>query len=154
MSRRAVHSGRSGRWAKNPRRTVSYLTLRDRFAAFQGDDAEHIITAPATRGRRRTPAPDAPTQREPRRCHNCERPVTTDDARSRCHDCTRKGTGADLAHRKEIADAIFSETTRTKLLQRLARGELLPDVCNELDLTPHRVHGYTAYDDIPGASSK
>ncbi|WP_331726376.1 type I-E CRISPR-associated protein Cse1/CasA [Streptomyces sp. NBC_00470] len=143
------------KWGKDPRCMVSYSTLRDRVDALKdGDDPTLILTTPPTRGKRRTraPAPDPSTdphvqaQSEGRHCHHCGTLLPPDGTRSRCADCLLKRSSADFVYRKEIADAIFPESKRTALLERLSRGELLPDVCDDLDLTPNRIHGYAAYD--------
>ncbi|MFE3672372.1 type I-E CRISPR-associated protein Cse1/CasA [Streptomyces goshikiensis] len=135
-------------WAKDPRCQVSYPTLRARAAAMEnGQDAESILTTPASRSRRPALPEPAAVIPAPRAalCKGCGMPVT--GAISRCEECRAKRVTADWLYRKEIAEVIFSPAKRAELLRRLAGGEALADACIELDLTPHRAHGFAAYDD-------
>ncbi|MFE7119374.1 type I-E CRISPR-associated protein Cse1/CasA [Streptomyces sp. NPDC057654] len=139
-------------WAKDPRCQVSYPALRARAAALlESDDAEHIITTPAAHGPRTAlpkPEPTPAVQPPPaKRCVNCGQPRPKDAIHSRCEECRAKRVSQDWLHRKEIAEAIFTEDKRTELLRRLASGESLAEACTALDLTPHRVHGFTNYND-------
>ncbi|MCB5181511.1 type I-E CRISPR-associated protein Cse1/CasA [Streptomyces antimicrobicus] len=145
-------------WAADPRCAVSYPTLRARAAALtDGGSTEDIITTPPTRGPRPTvpspaPAPAAETtSTDPvpsqRRCINCGQPLPHTSAHTRCDDCRAARVGQDWLYRKEIAEAIFPPAKREELLRRLADGQPLADACTALDLTPHRVHGYSAYSD-------
>ncbi|MFD8385214.1 type I-E CRISPR-associated protein Cse1/CasA [Streptomyces sp. NPDC059679] len=147
-------------WVKDPRCPVSYVTLRRRAAALlDGDDATHIITTPGTRGMQPAPitpdpaiAPEPIPAREesparPQRCVNCGRSLSENDYRSRCEKCRTERVSQDWGYRKELAEAIFTIDKRGEVLRRLAAGDELADVCTDLDLTPHRVHGFRAYDD-------
>lgn len=139
-------------WAKDPRCQASYPTLLTRATALlEDDDAEHIITTRAARGPRPatpelepTPAVQCPPAQ---RCENCGQPLPQDATHSRCEDCRAKRVSKDWLRRKEKAEATFHETRRTELLRHLASGEPLADACTALDLTPHRVHGFTHYND-------
>ena len=78
------------------------------------------------------------------RCHNCGASIAA--ARSRCGSCRERRRPRDHAYRRVLAEALFPAVVRRQLLTRLAAGEHLAEVCEDLGVPIPRVHSWSAYE--------
>ena len=83
-------------------------------------------------------------------CTVCGNLFPASDNRARCARCRQARQPSDWQRRRDIADSRFPSRKRRELLARVAAGEPLPDACDHLGLTQHRVWGWTAFDEMWG----
>lgn len=82
--------------------------------------------------------------RQGHRCRNCGTAVA--DGQTRCASCRARRRAPDHDRVRRRADSRFPAPARTELLERLAAGGRLTEVCQDLKVAVQQVHRWAAYE--------
>jgi hypothetical protein len=78
------------------------------------------------------------------RCNGCGTPIAAEH--SWCTKCRSKRTPYDAAYRRRRAEALFPADVRAAVLEELADGLELREVCDAHNVTPQRVFAWRRFE--------